>query len=97
MDLFNKKLSFDETLQFDSLIENGTYDPHLIICASMMQDPNYIPTKHVSDKIMHHLDENSYDEPSIKEQNKNNSKNYIRLPNATITKHKYKYQQSQNE
>lgn len=54
-DLFNKDLSFDEAMQYDSLIDNGTYDPHLILCASLMKNPEYIPSSEQAKNIMNHI------------------------------------------
>ena len=119
MDLFNNKLTFNETLQFDSLIDNGHYDPHLILIGSMMKNPEYVPSSEESQKILHHLkisdnkpapteppttepttepemDNTECKTESIKE-NKNKSKTYIKLPNASITIHKHKFKQLSTE
>ena len=55
MDLFDKKLSLEETMQFDSLIDNGSYDPHLILLTTMMKNPNYVPSSEQSKEIMQHI------------------------------------------
>ena len=58
MDLFNKKLSLEESLQFDSMIDNGHYDPHLVLLTTMMSNPEYVPSSEQSKNIMQHIQGN---------------------------------------
>jgi hypothetical protein len=112
MDLFGKKLSFQETFQLDSLIDNGHYDPHLILLTTMMNNPDYVPSSEQSKQIMEHIQNgNSGQTPTTVDkieqteqksnvdniEKKKHSKTYIKLPNATIKLHKHKFEQPKNE
>ena len=113
MDLFNKKLSLEESLQFDSMIDNGHYDPHLVLLTTLMNNPDYVPSSEQSKNIMKHIQKPKQDTTDTTEskqdttetteskqdtiQNKKPSKTYIKLPNARIKLHKHKFKQSQNE
>ena len=110
MDLFNKKLSMDEAIQLDSIIDNGNYDPHLVLYASMMDKPEFQASNEQTNAILDHLAgsnrktvQTDQIEPNIDNnkmdnnnvENKKETKRYITLPNATIEKHKHKFKQAQ--
>ena len=121
MDLFDHKLTTNEALHLDSLLDTGGYDPYLLLVGSMMKDENYLPTKHQSEQIMKHIGdsekfqqtsnvERTQNEPKIanvepqnepkianvepETENKNPTLQYIKLPDASIQRRKYKQKQS---
>ena len=106
-DIFDKKLSWEEALQYDSLIDSGTYDPHLILFASMMNNSEYLPSNEQSKNILQHIENektNIEEEPlenteniennknMEKEKEKNKGKEYIKLPDARIKNHSNQYE-----
>ena len=121
-DLFDKPLSFQETLQYDSLITNGSYDPQMMLLATIMNNPDYKPTAQASKNIMQHINNPNKPvpqtipnkpepqtipnkrvpqttEPKTVQKNspkQNVSRKYIKLPNATISKHCNKYESIEN-
>ena len=114
MDLFDKKLTWEEALHYDSMIDSGHYNPHFLLVSKMLQDDKYLPNQEQSSKIMDYIDKSAKMEqtnqttqeptkkmePPIQKKEetdttnkKNNTKRYIKLPNATIRKHKHKFKQ----
>ena len=113
-DLFDKPLSFQETLQYDSLISNGSYDPQMMLLATMMSNPDYKPSTEASKNIIEHINNPNkqtitpkppLQSPSEQTRSPSEPKNspkqnirrkYIKLPNATISKHCNKYESIEN-
>ena len=108
MDLFNKKLSLDEAIQLDSIIDNGNYEPHLVLYAGMLDKPEFQASEEETKSILSHLNnKNVQSEQHVKNnvqseqsnidnnnvENKKQAKRYIALPNATIQLHKHKFKQ----
>ena len=63
-DLFGKELSFNDVLQYDSLIENGTYDTNLLLCATIMNNPDYTPSSDVAKNVLNHIDKKQIAPPT---------------------------------
>ena len=107
MDLFDRKLTTDEALHLDSLIDTGGYDPYLLLVSTMMKDPEYLPSRQQTDKIMNHISaqdapktvhnapETVHDTPET--ENKNLPSKYIKLPDATIQRRKHKSKQTKTK
>lgn len=71
MDLFDHKLTTDEALHLDSLLDTGSYDPYLLLVGSMMKDGSYLPTKQQSEEIMKHIgDSNDFQSKTEKRESK---------------------------
>lgn len=105
MDLFNRTLTLDEALQLDSIIDNGNYEPHMILYADMMNKPEFQATEEETQSILNHLKgnnnttvPNTVNKAPIVDndttENKKVTKTYITLPNATIKFHKHKLKQT---
>ena len=112
MDLFDRKLTTDEALHLDSLIDTGGYDPYLLLVSTMMKDPEYLPSRQQTDKIMNHISaqdapktvhnapETVHDTPETVHdtpENKNLPSKYIKLPDATIQRRKHKSKQTKTK
>lgn len=65
MDLFDHKLTTNEAIHLDSLLDTGSYDPYLLLVGSMLKDNQYLPSQQTSAKIMQHIGD-------INEPNNNN-------------------------
>ena len=104
MDLFNgKKLSMNEALHYNSILDNGGVDTDILLVHQALKQNDFYNLTQVNPQssiaTVHEQDVNddiiiADNEPTeIKEKNK--ARQYIKLPNATITKHKHKYRKRQ--
>ena len=89
MDLFNKKLTLTDAMHYNSILDNGGIDTDVLLLWNSMNnewkpgmaDPT---TKIITQPVVQ-------PNAQIKVENKNPMRKYIKLPNATITKHIHKY------
>lgn len=104
--LFDKDLNLKQTLEYDSLIDKGYYDPYVLL----LNNPQYKPNDEVSHNILRHIDKQHMSEPKTMSENVDKSdiepepepekinkktnikREYIQLRDATINRHTNKYE-----
>ena len=107
MDLFNHKLTMQEALHYNSILDSGGLDADVLAVYTLgnapmwrpgMPDPELELTKNsqIANKIAKQRDE-SRQIQQVSIQNKNPVRTYIKLPNAAILKHKHQYRGSQTQ
>ena len=109
MDLFNKKLSLADALHYNSIIDGNGFDNDLLMVYNGLNTPMWTPDMPSPETKILNNQQNTqntqiFDKqqtPSVQiatiKENKNNTRQYIKLPNATITKHIHKYRGSKTK
>jgi hypothetical protein len=106
MDLFNKELTVSEARHYNSILDNGTVDTDLLVLQSSLNTPSWTPGS--ADPFVQYMNQARPQTTSSKPTSsssknigkpvqKNVKRQYIRLPNAIIRKHKHKYRVSKTQ
>ena len=106
MDLFDKKLSLNDVMHYNSILDGNGFDTDLLMLHNGlntpmwrpgMPDPEITATNNFQNaSVIANQQQPSLQIAKIKE-NKNHIRQYIKLPNATITKHIHKYRGSKTK
>jgi hypothetical protein len=105
MDLFNKELTVSEAMHYNSILDNGTVDTDLLVLQSSLNTHSWTPGS--ADPFVQYMNQarpqTTSSKPTTTGKNigkhvqKNVKRQYIRLPNAIIRKHKHKYRISKTQ
>lgn len=100
MDLFSKKLTINEAMHYNAILDDGGLDTDLLMVFNGLNTPTWTPN--MPDPTLTLTKDYQKAQEIAKEQNpsvqiakiKENNypvRQYIKLPNAIITKHIHKY------
>jgi hypothetical protein len=109
MNLFNKELTVSEAMHYNSILDNVTVDTDLLVLQSSLNTPSWTPGS--ADPFVQYMNQarpqTTSSKPTTsnpttsknigKPVQKNVKRQYIRLPNAIIRKHKHKYRVSKTQ
>ena len=97
MNLFNKKLTFDEIMHYNSILDGNGMDVETLLVHNALHPPTPI-----SQLAPIHLPKSQQKtetetETETHKKNKNKKRQYIKLPNARIKRHQHQYRKHKIE